>query len=91
MRPPPGRLFRQHRSICTYEHIPSSTDQTILAADYARVIQELAEVCQQPESRTREQRESIQQQTATANLLKIISRSNCGQCLAHSRRVLLGF
>jgi two-component system NtrC family sensor kinase len=55
--------------------IAASTDPAILAADYERVVRELAEVRLQLEARTSELRESIQQQTATADLLKVISRS----------------
>ena len=55
--------------------IAASTDPAILAANYAPVVQELAEVRLQLEARTSELRESIQQQTATADVLKVISRS----------------
>jgi GAF domain-containing protein len=55
--------------------IAASTDPAILAAEYVRLAQELAEVRLQLEDRTSELRESIQHQTATADVLKVISRS----------------
>jgi GAF domain-containing protein len=55
--------------------IPAITDPAILAAENARLVRELAQVRLQLEARTSELRESIQQQTATANVLKVISRS----------------
>jgi signal transduction histidine kinase/putative methionine-R-sulfoxide reductase with GAF domain len=55
--------------------VAASTDPAILAAENARLVEELAESRQQLEARTSELRESIQQQTATADVLKVISRS----------------
>jgi hypothetical protein len=46
-----------------------------MAAENARLAQELAEVRLQLEARTSELRESIQQQTATGDVLKVISHS----------------
>jgi GAF domain-containing protein len=55
--------------------VPASTDSAILAAENARLAQDLAEVRLQLEARTSELRESIQQQAATGEILSIISRS----------------
>jgi signal transduction histidine kinase len=68
---------------------PASTDQTNLAAENARLVQELAEARQQQaasakenarlieaeEARARALSESLKQQMATADVLKVISRS----------------
>jgi two-component system, NtrC family, sensor kinase len=79
--------------------IPAITDPAILAAENARLVRELAQVRLQLEARTSELRESIQQQTATANVLKVISRSRFElqavferarrECCADLRRTVL--
>jgi hypothetical protein len=55
--------------------IAASADSAILCAENARLVQEVAELRLQLEARTSELRASIQQQTATADVLKVISRS----------------